>query len=393
MTTHTQTASTVGRGRKVNRPLAFIVLSVWLAVMVDPSAFDVLVVSISEAYLAVATFVAATLLVFFSLERLFKFDLTEVLAGAGRLQVPLAAALGALPGCGGAIIVVTRYVSGKLSFGSVLATLTATMGDAAFLLIAKEPMTGLFIIVLGFSVGMATGLFVDWLHGPDFMRPRSEDVPFLDKTSETPDENSDLSSKIVDKFWMILILPGIVMGFALAFQIEIDELISFGGIESPATLWGFVGGLLCLTMWALPRLIPVLPMNSVSHSGVIRRTISDTNFVTSWVIFAFLLFELTVHFLQFDLSLAFSSVAFLTPLVAVLIGFLPGCGPQILVTTMYLSGLIPLSAQIGNAISNDGDALFPAIAMAPRAAIVATIYSALPALLLAYGWYFFAENG
>ena len=393
MTIQTQTASTVGRGRKFNRPLALIVLCVCLAVMLDPSAFDVVVASISEAYLAVATFVAATLLVFFSLERLFKFDLTEVLAGAGRLQVPLAAALGALPGCGGAIIVVTRYVSGKLSFGSVLATLTATMGDAAFLLIAKEPTTGLFIIILGFSVGMATGLFVDWLHGPDFMRPKSKDVPLFDETSETPDENSDLSSKLLDKFWMILILPGIVMGFALAFQIEIDELISIGGIESPATLWGFVGGLLCLTMWALPRLIPVLPMNSVSHSGVIRRTISDTNFVTSWVIFAFLLFELTVHFFQFDLSSVFSSVAFLTPLIAVLIGFLPGCGPQILVTTMYLSGLIPLSAQIGNAISNDGDALFPAIAMAPRAAIVATIYSALPALLLAYGWYFFVENG
>ena len=393
MTTQTQTAPTVGRGRKVNRPLALIVLSVCLAVMVDPSALDVVVASISEAYLAVATFVAATLLVFFSLERLFKFDLTEVLAGAGRLQVPLAAALGALPGCGGAIIVVTRYVSGKLSFGSVLATLTATMGDAAFLLIAKEPTTGLFIIILGFSVGMATGLFVDWLHGPDFMRPKSKDVPLLDETSETPDENSDLSSKLLDKFWMILILPGIVMGIALAFQYEINELIRFGGIESPATLWGFVGGLLCLTMWALPRLIPVLPMNSVSHSGVIRRTISDTNFVTSWVIFAFLLFELTVHFFQFDLSSVFSSVAFLTPLIAVLIGFLPGCGPQILVTTMYLSGLIPLSAQIGNAISNDGDALFPAIAMAPRAAIVATIYSALPALLLAYGWYFFVENG
>ena len=135
MTTQTQTAPSVGRGRKINRPLAFIVLSVCLAVMLDPSAFDVVVASISEAYLAVATFVAATLLVFFSLERLFKFDLTEVLAGAGHLQVPLAAALGALPGCGGAIIVVTRYVSGKLSFGSVLATLTATMGDAAFLLI------------------------------------------------------------------------------------------------------------------------------------------------------------------------------------------------------------------------------------------------------------------
>ena len=78
MTTQTQTAPSVGRERKVNRPLALIVLSVCLAVMLDPSAFDVVVASISEAYLAVATFVAATLLVFFSLERLFKFDLTEI---------------------------------------------------------------------------------------------------------------------------------------------------------------------------------------------------------------------------------------------------------------------------------------------------------------------------
>ena len=78
--------------------------------------------------------------------------------------------------------------------------------------------------------------------------------------------------------------------------------------------------------------------------------------------------------------------------MAILIGFLPGCGPQVLVTTMYLSGMIPLSAQIGNAISNDGDALFPAIAIAPRVAIVATLYSAVPALLISYGWLFLVEQ-
>jgi hypothetical protein len=42
-------------------------------------------------------------------------------------------------------------------------------------------------------------------------------------------------------------------------------------------------------------------------------------------------------------------------LIAILFGFLPGCGPQIVVTTFYLNGFIPLSAEIGNAISNDGD--------------------------------------
>ncbi len=392
MTTLTQSAPGPSARRQVNRPLALIIGCVCLALVFDPAAIDVVIGAISEAYLQVSTFVAATLLIFFSLEKLFKFDLTEALSGAGRWQVPLAAALGALPGCGGAIIVVTRYVSGNLSFGSVLATLTATMGDAAFLLLAKEPVTGLFIIVLGFSVGVVTGILTDWLHGPDFMRPSAEDTASAKKAIAEPDENSDLSSLFLDRLWMLLILPGIVMGIALALQYELDELLAFGGIETPATLWGFAGGMLCLIMWALPRLVPGLPVNETGSTDIIRRTISDTNFVTSWVVFAFLLFELTVHFLDLDLTSLFSSVAFLTPLIAVLIGFLPGCGPQILVTTLYLSGFVPLSAQIGNAISNDGDALFPAIALAPKAAIMATLYSAVPALILAYGWFFLIER-
>ena len=50
-----------------------------------------------------------------------------------------------------------------------------------------------------------------------------------------------------------------------------------------------------------------------------------------------------------------------------------------------------LSAELGNAISNDGDALFPAIALAPKAAILATIYSAFPAIIVAYGYFILFE--
>ena len=78
------------------------------------------------------------------------------------------------------------------------------------------------------------------------------------------------------------------------------------------------------------------------------------------------------------------------PLIAIIIGFLPGCGPQILVTSLYLSGIMPISALIGNALSNDEDVLFPAIAITSRAAIIATIYSAVPAFIIAYGRHFLA---
>ncbi|EMP4380200.1 hypothetical protein WD340_004650, partial [Vibrio parahaemolyticus] len=79
------------------------------------------------------------------------------------------------------------------------------------------------------------------------------------------------------------------------------------------------------------------------------------------------------------------------PLAGLAIGMLPGCGPQILVTSLYIAGAAPLSAQIANAISNDGDALFPAIAMAPKAALMATVYSSIPAFIVGYGYYFMFE--
>ena len=91
----------------------------------------------------------------------------------------------------------------------------------------------------------------------------------------------------------------------------------------------------------------------------------------------FLLFELSVYFFGL-ISKSFTGVELYTPLMAVLLD-LYRVYPQVLVTTMYLSGIVPISALIGNAISNDGDALFPAIAIAPRVALIATLYSAVPA--------------
>jgi hypothetical protein len=94
---------------------------------------------------------------------------------------------------------------------------------------------------------------------------------------------------------------------------------------------------------------------------------------------------------DFELNIISSQMSVFVPLIGVLAGFLPGCGPQIIITTLYLSGTIPMSALVGNAISNDGDALFPAIALAPKVALVATLYSAIPALIIAYFWFLFLD--
>ncbi len=355
----------------------------------DPVFFKIVISSVADAYLQVSVFVAATLLIFYILERHLRIDTASLMARYRSWQVPLAAFLGALPGCGGAIIVMTQYITGRVRFGSMVAVLIATMGDAAFLLLAREPLTGLAIFVLSLVVGTVSGYVVDAIHNADFLRPKAPGAVdhFADKDQDQP-----LLGSLLRRGWLMLLGPGMILGVLAAAQIETDAFFGSLAVYGPTMMIGFVGGALCILMWlaqpgpAMGFATAVRPDDPVSN-----RVIADTNFVTVWVVGGFLAYESLIYFTGFDLKSYFQAVAALAPLLGVIVGFLPGCGPQVVVTTLYLNGVVPLSAQLGNAISNDGDALFPAIALAPGAAIVATLYSAVPALLVGYGWFFWFE--
>ena len=364
----------------------FLLIAAFLFFNIDNETWVIIKSTIADAYINVTSFVAGTLLIFFFLEKFFNIDLNKLLHNRPKLEVFVSSALGSLPGCGGAIIVLTQYSRGKISFGSVVATLTATMGDAAFLLLAKDPKIGFLIMIIGFLVGFVSGILVNKIHGKSFMKINGCDIIRLNcKPSNYK------ASKTLDIFWVTLLIPGIILGVLSAFQINLEEYFVNEIIENPITFFGFFAGSLCLIMWIIPVISGLKYSPSKSDENVIRRTVADSNFITTWVILAFLAYELTVHLGNINLEAIFQSYFILIPLIGILIGFLPGCGPQILVTTLYLNGIIPLSAQIGNAISNDGDALFPAIALHPKAALIATIYSGVPAIIVSYAYFFSFE--
>ena len=135
---------------------------------------DVVRQALIDAYLQVSVFVGFTLFIFIGMDVLTKFNIRYVLDRTKKIHVIMASLLGALPGCGGAIIVVTQYIQGRISFGSLVAVLTATMGDAAFLLLAAEPKTGLFIFALGAAVGALSGHIVDKIHGISYLQGNSK---------------------------------------------------------------------------------------------------------------------------------------------------------------------------------------------------------------------------
>lgn len=320
--------------------------------------------AIFDAYTQVSVFVAATLLFFFGLEHFLKIDVGKVMEKGGVWQVPTASCLGALPGCGGAVVVITAFARGNITLGAMVAALIGTMGDAAFLLLAKDPTAYFKIIIISLFAAIICGWLVDRFHRGELY---STEVKFLGHTIIGRLRNRD-------KFYMILAIPGLILGSMQLMQINIYDLGSF------VFALGLCGAALSVGVWSIS------PVNAVTmhNDHPFTRATEETSFVTAWVIVAYLAYEYAYAFFGLDLAGLAEAAWIFIPLLAILIGFVPGCGPQILVTTLYLNGIIPFAALIGNAISNDGDALFPAIALTPRMAIVATLYSAIPALIISY---------
>ncbi|MBV0911358.1 putative manganese transporter [Anianabacter salinae] len=328
----------------------------------------------TDAYVQVSVFVAATLLLFYGAERVFGFDIGRSLSTAKGWQVPIAALLGATPGCGGAVVVVAAYSSGNVRFGAVVATLTATMGDAAFLLIATRPDAAAVVLPLSFAVGIISGWLVDRFNRVDLTPDTGNLCIVAPRIGRTRPQ---------DLAYLALAAPGLVVGIAQLAQIEIASVF---GIP---VLWiALAGTALGLFIWSTS---PLQAMTN-SEDSPATRLAEETSFISVWVIGAYLAYDYAATFAGLDLAAWFAAVAPVLPLIGILVGFVPGCGPQVLVATLYINGALPFAALIGNAISNDGDALFPAIALNPKAAVVATLYSAIPAFVVAYGFYFFAPG-
>lgn len=370
----------VSQNKRLLLPLFLLVC---LAV---PSLREITITALSDAFFQVSVFVAATLLIYYyAIEHIPQLEISYLSAKSKSLEVLFASVLGALPGCGGAIVVVTQYTKGQASFGAIVAVLTATMGDAAFLLLATRPTEGLTIMAIGLVVGTLCGLIVNAIHKPDFLRPSAQEQKHQVKVLPTK------IIKISKPVWMFAIIPSLIIAFLIAFNVDFNQ---FGQYTSTGiSLFGAAMALFTVVIWAYSSKGESYKEvtsedDECNPPSKLIKVLQDTHFVTAWVVASFMLFEILVSVVGLDLKTWFMHYAYLAPLIAVVIGFLPGCGPQIIVTTLYIQGIIPFSALAANAISNDGDALFPAIAMAPKAAVIATLYTSIPALVVGYGLYF-----
>ena len=386
---------------------------------------EVIIVSMRDAFLAVTVFVAAMVLLFSWLQYITAGKFVDVIRANTRWQPVIGALMGITPGCGGAIVMMPMYARGYVTYGTVIATLIATLGDAAFVLIGAAVTDSSFIApviavhVISFIVGIFWGYLVDVMiitpsnplgkFGPTF-----EDNNLSRNTHESKNEVSrevfdDLGREDENGWgyfllhqgytiWWVVTALGLIFAVLLLvwtaqdaeFVLEIDyNPLTLHGI---ITWIGLIGSSLSVILYISQRnwigddTEASIGDKLYSMRETMIHSASETAFVSFWVMSAYLIFEFSMLFSGMaEADLARYGDGFIAVIIASIIGLIPGCGPQIIAITAYTKDVISFPALAANAISQDGDALFPLLVRHRAASLWATVHTTIPALLVGIG--------
>ncbi len=381
-------------------------------------AVEVVILSMRDAFLAVTVFVAAMVFLFSWLQYATSGKFVDYIKRNKKFQPVIGALMGLTPGCGGAIVVMPMFARGYVTYGTVVATLIATLGDAAFVLIGAAITDSSFIApviavhVISFIVGITWGYLID-LTGTTPRTPfgrfgKSKVGSFEEEQIEEDNIESTIASmpretpdgigyKILHQgytVWWIVTLIGLVFAVLLLVWAGQDPDYELKLSLNPLTLDGFITwiGLLGTTFsvilyiaqknWFADDTEATIGDKLHSMRETMVHSASETAFVTFWVMIAYLVFEFSMLLSGIgEDDMAKYGDGIFAVLVASTIGLIPGCGPQIIAITAYTKDMISFPALTANAISQDGDALFPLLVRHKSASLWATIHTTIPAVI------------
>ena len=384
--------------------------------------FEVIVVSMRDAFLAVTVFVAAMVLLFSWLQYISAGRFVDTIRANTAWQPVIGALMGITPGCGGAIVMMPMYARGYVTYGTVIATLIATLGDAAFVLIGAAVTDRSFIApviavhLISFIVGISWGYLVDGMKitpsNPlgKFSANYNDNSPSRTVLQETNENMSEVFDDLGREektgwgyfllhqgytVWWIVTSLGLIFAILLLVWNAQDADFTLEINYNPLTLDGFITwvGLIGTSLSVILYISQKNWISDDSEASIgdklysLRETMihsaSETAFVTFWVMSAYLIFEFSMLFSGMnEADLAHFGDGIIAVILAAVIGLIPGCGPQIIAITAYTKDLISFPALVANAISQDGDALFPLLVRHRVASIWATVHTTIPALIV-----------
>jgi hypothetical protein len=279
---------------------------------------------------------------------------------SGWSQYILAALLGAIPGCLGAFTVVTLFSHGIVSFGALVATMIATSGDEAFLMLAMFPGKALLLIVLMFSIGIAGGFITDKFIASDKFKSSLKENHFSihDEDNCVCFPRGRIIGQLRQSSMERILLIGIVfMLFTGLF---------FGKIGPEK--WNWIKGTLLFATLISLFIVATVPEHFLKEhlwDHIVKVHLPK---IFLWTFGT--LFVIKILMQHVDISSWIEQNIIFTLLIAVLVGIIPESGPHMVFVTLFYSGTIPFSVLLASSIVQDGHGMLPLLAESKRSFII-----------------------
>lgn len=322
--------------------------------------------SLSEPFLETAPWVVLTMLLYGWLDKRQYFSVGFTEKSPYR-DVACCALLGAMPGCTGIMVVVKEYARKRVSFSALLAAMTATLGDASFLLFSRIPTTAIFILGSNMAAGWVLGGLYQRF-GKPFTYQHEKKIDCM-HTTKPPFVHAYV---VFWYLWMLLVLCVLCLPESVFNQPRL------------LVVFGYIGTFMVLSAELFRS--KQTKVSIMRFAYVLSPTINACNFILRWVIIGYAVVVLPMGIASLDIAQFLNAHVFMAPLFAAVIGLLPSCGPQVVVASLYAKDGISTAAQLANAISTNGDAVFPLFASAPRATLLATTLGFVYSLLVGYAY-------
>ena len=266
----------------------------------------------------------------------------------------IAASLAAIPGCFGCFLVVTCYIHGLISVGVLIVASIVTIGDVAFILIARDADLYLKLLFLMSLVGLLVGFVIDRL---DIFKKFESGC---DQLIFHPNEDGE---KLTASLIANLKKPSRSRILLLVCYILFCVALVSGKIGHLPLIPVVIFFLILLGVGVFYVLINASDHFIEEHFiGHVLKKHFPRLFV--WSVLAFVVVTLSQENTSFDSFI--QSKQWMILFLAILLGFIPDSGPHLLFITLYWNGQIDFTILLVSSIVQDGHGLVPLLAISRR---------------------------
>lgn len=325
-------------------------------------------------------------------------------------QVVFGAAIGIIPGCLGGFASVSLYTHGMLSLGALVATLIASSGDEAFVMLAMFPKKALLIMGMLFIIATLAGLCTDVvrkrLTKKNLTVEDACEEGFALHETDTHHHHSEEHTHSHGRHfgWKRIVLAAGIIAFivslatgAIGHEHASGECAEEGicchehSHHEAEDAHGLKINLLDETwMNIVFAILSIGILGAVLFSGdhfveehlwkhVVCRHLPS---IFAWTLGVLALITALTSF--FDIGTWVNDNTALMILLATAVGIIPESGPHLIFVTLYAAGIVPLPVLLASCISQDGHASIPLLAENRKAFFRAKIINCAVALLCGY---------